>query len=354
MPGAFQQAQHAVDAIAQAFDKAHVGQYLDHDRVARKALSDNVFDGDVAGQPSGAVDADAVAKAKDLNALSLDLIVSVGDGIDDDLAQDVLRKGGCFFSGQALQHGLLWHVGEQKRFGFADLVGQGAANVLAQKLVAHLGAGIAHGGDLGIGDPARGIGAKEQEPGVGGQELAVDLGQAGAPFQDLLRAGLAELFQPVGVLPDVFPVEVVEGDAGGHVCLKGDGAAPHHQLVNLGRLQGTVVRAVAHEIAAVGGIDVGQAGRHVYRQQGSLANRDPLGKRQHQGGGEREGVPEHALAEVVWGLERPERPQRASHPRAASRRVHWRGRSTSRSARHRCSGRRQMPVLCLDLFRSAS
>jgi hypothetical protein len=69
--------------------------------------------------------------------------------------------------------------------------------------------------------------------------------------------------------------------------------------MDFGSFKGTVLWAVADEIAPLGGIDVGQAGRHVYRQQCTFADGHALWQRQHQGRGQREGIPQHSFAEAA-------------------------------------------------------
>ncbi len=175
------QLDHAVNAVAQPFDEAHVGQNLHDDLVAREPLLDDVVQGDVAGQPAGAVEFDAVAEHEDADALAPDAVVAVGYGVDDGLAHGFDRVLCPFLALQPHQANPFAHVADQKALRPADLLGQGIADVLPQKLVAHLPPGVAHHDDLIGTEEALRLLAKEEEASVG-WPIAVALFRQAAPL----------------------------------------------------------------------------------------------------------------------------------------------------------------------------
>ena len=107
------------------------------------------------------------------------------DGVDDRLAHDAQRILGRLLAGEAGDPHAAAHVRGHERLGLADLVGERAGRVVAQKLVAHLRAGVAHEGDLCVAQVALRLAAKQQDAGVGWRGAGAGPGQAAAGEQRL-------------------------------------------------------------------------------------------------------------------------------------------------------------------------
>ena len=128
---------HAVNAVAQPFHEAQVGEGLDDGLVAGEAFVQQVVEGHVAGQAAGAVDLHVVAEHQHPDALAADGVVAVGHRIDDGFAHDRQRVFGGLLAGEALDAHPTAHVGGDERFSLADLVGQRATRIVAHELIPH-------------------------------------------------------------------------------------------------------------------------------------------------------------------------------------------------------------------------
>ena len=103
----------------------------------REALGLHVAQGDVARQPTGAVDFQVVAEHQHADAFTADRVVAVRHGVDDGLTHHGQRILGRLLTCKAFDAHPAAHVGGDERLGLADLVRQGAAGVVAEELVAH-------------------------------------------------------------------------------------------------------------------------------------------------------------------------------------------------------------------------
>ena len=96
----------------------------------------------------------------------------MGHRVDDRLPDHRHRVLGGLRAGEPLDVHSPADIGINERLGLADLVGQRAAGIVAQKFVAHLRARVAHQGDLRVAQETLRLAAEKEDAGVGGGQVA--------------------------------------------------------------------------------------------------------------------------------------------------------------------------------------
>ncbi|MDV7401360.1 hypothetical protein RZS08_58625, partial [Arthrospira platensis SPKY1] len=99
----------------------------------------------MAGQAAGAVDLHAVAEHQQADTIAAQAVIPVSHGVDHSLARHSQGVLGGLLTGEAADAHAPAHVGYQESLGAADLLAQRAVDILAHELIAHGGAGVAHG-----------------------------------------------------------------------------------------------------------------------------------------------------------------------------------------------------------------